>query len=202
MEAIECQQAQATQAAPQVKGVSMSNMGIDLLSLWWSIGWEAMELCDTVERLPDVCACGDAEAHLEGRCRCCNRHRPIEEGPEREENCSAIIARLRTDLRILANEFKSTAGPVEALALVKGDVELRRGIFLTPNDLQQVLVVFARITESVAGFRMNCSITQMQRMKRYCVELKEACRRINRELLGEEKDEGSNGNRPGLPHAA
>ena len=180
----------------------MSNMRIDLLSLWWSIGWEAMELCDTVERIPDVCACGDPEAHLEGRCRCCNGHQPIEEGPAREENCSAIIARLRTDLTILANDFESAFGPIEALNLVKCDVELRQGIFLAANDLQQVLEAFTRITESVAGFHMNCSVTQMQRIKRYCVELLEVCRRINKELLGEEKDEGSNGNRPGLPHAA
>jgi len=155
-----------------------------------------------VERLPDVCTCRDTGAHLEGRCRCCNGHKPIEEGPAREENCIATIARLRTDLTILANDFESASGPVEALDLVKGEVELRRGIFLAANDLQQVLDAFKRITESVAGFRMNYSVTQMQRIKRHCVELLEACRRINRELLGEQKDEGSNRNRSGLPHAA
>ena len=180
----------------------MTNMRIDLLSLWWSIGWEAMELCDTVERLPNVCECGDPEAHLEGRCRCCNGHKPIEEGPAREETCSAIIARLRTDVRILSKAFESAAGPVEGLNLLNGNVELRRGIFLAANDLQQALDAFTRITESVAGFRMNCSLTQMQRIKRHCVELLEVCRGINRELLGEQKDEGSNRNRSGLPHAA
>ena len=180
----------------------MSNMQIDLLSLWWSIGWEAMELCDTVERLPDVCECGDAEAHLEGRCRCCNGHKPMEEGPAREENCSAIIARLRTDLTILAKDFESAAGPVEALSLVKGDVELRRGIFLAASDLQQILEAFTRITHSIAGFRRDCGVTQMRRIKRHCAELREHCRRISRALLGEEKDEGRNGNRPSLQHAA
>ena len=180
----------------------MSNMGIDLLSLWWSIGWEAMELCDTVERLPNVCACGDPEAHLEGRCRCCNGHKPIEEGPAREENCGAIIARLRTDITILFKAFESAPGPVAGLDLLNSNLELRRGIFLAANDLQEVLEAFTQITESVAEFRMNCSVTQMQRIKRYCVELLGVCRRINKELLGEKKDEGSNCNRPGLPHAA
>ena len=180
----------------------MSNMQIDLLSLWWSIGWEATELCDTVERLPEMRECGDAVAHLEGRCRCCNGHKPMEEGPVREENCSPIIARLGTDLTILAKDFGSTAGSVEALSLVKGDVELRRGIFLAANDLQKVLEVFIRITESVAGFRRDCSVTEMQRIKRHCAELLAHCRRINRELLGEQKEEERNGNRSGLQHAA
>ena len=142
----------------------MSTMGIDLLSLWWSIGWGAMELCDMVERLPKVCACGEPEGHLAGHCGCCKGHKPIEEGPAREENCSAIIARLQTDLTILAKASESAAGPVEVLNLLNGDVELRGGIFLAANDLQEVLEAFTRITESVAEFRMNCSVTQMQRI--------------------------------------
>ena len=180
----------------------MSNTQIDLLALWWSIGWEAMELANAVERLPDVCDSRDAEAHLEGRCCCCNGDKLIKESHSARESCNAIIARLRTDLTILAKDFEIAAGPGEALSLFKGDLELRRGIFLTPNHLQQVLEAFTRITASVAGFRGNCSVTQMQRIKRNCAELREHCRRINRELLGEEKDERRGNNRPGLQHAA
>jgi hypothetical protein len=180
----------------------MSTMRIDVLSLWWSIGSEAMELRDTVERLPDICECDDAEAHLDGRCRCCNGHEPMVEGPAREESCRAIIARLQTDLTILANDFDSADGPHNALSLMKSDVELRQGIFLAVCDLQEVLEALRRINEVVSEFRENCKAIRMDHIRRHCMELLEACRRINRKLLGEHKDEGRDGSRSGLPHAA
>lgn len=180
----------------------MSNLQVDLLSLWWSIGWEAMELCDTVERLPDPFQCDDAEAHLEGRCRCCSGHEPMQEGPAREDNCLAIIARLQTDLRILAKDFEAVAGPVEAFSNVNGDVELRGGTFLSASDLKQVLDAFRQITDAVAGFRKDISVGEWKRIRRHCSELRETCRRINRALLGEGRSEGRNGERPRMPHAA
>lgn len=180
----------------------MSNLGIDLLSLWWSVGWEAMELCETVERLPEACKCGEAEAHLEGRCRCCSGHEPLESGPAREANCLAIIARLQTDLTILAKDFASAAGPVEAVGTVDSDVELRQGIFLAGSDLKQVLDAFRQISDAVAGYRKDCSVAQLQRLKRYCTELRDQCQRVSRALLGERANDGSNGERSRLPHAA
>ena len=45
-----------------------------LLQLWQNIGKEASDLATAVEPLPDACECGDADAHLGGRCACCGGH--------------------------------------------------------------------------------------------------------------------------------
>ena len=155
---------------------------MDLLQLWQNIGQEASDLATAVERLPDECECGDADAHLGGRCACCGGHtrggRSID-GP----NCLEIISRLRTDLTVLGQDL-SVAGPaLGASALETQRLELRRGIFLAAADLEAILESFKRLTESVAGFRRDCTITRMRAVKRRCIELRDHCQRVNAELL-------------------
>ena len=155
---------------------------MDLLQLWQNIGQEASDLATAVERLPDECECGDADAHLGGRCACCGGHTrggQSIDGP----NCLEIISRLRTDLTVLGQDL-SVAGPaLGASALETQRLELRRGIFLAAADLEAILESFKRLTESVAGFRRDCTITRMRAVKRRCIELRDHCQRVNAELL-------------------
>ncbi len=64
-------------------------------------------------------------------------------------------------------------------ALAKQNVELRRGVFLTGNDLQQVCEAFERVDHAVMGFRRTCAVPELRRVKRRCAELRERCERIN-----------------------
>src|SRR3990172_5507483 len=98
----------------------------DLLQLWCEIYQEAIRLCDAIERLPDQCECGDAAAHLEGRCRCCGKDQPAH---GHGENCSAILTRLRADVSIFCQDFAAIARPM-GTAAAPDRLELRRGIFL------------------------------------------------------------------------
>ena len=157
---------------------------MDLLQLWQSIYREAVQLAETVGQLPDQCACGDADAHLEGRCRCCDSHERTGEQAHTGKNCNEILARLRADLMMLSEDFAVAGPPLEASALAKQRFELRRGVFLAATDLQQILEAFNRVSESVAGFRRDCALSQMQSVKRCCAELRGHCERVNAEILG------------------
>ncbi len=155
---------------------------MNLMEVWQSVYQEVGLLADSVGRLPDACECGNSEAHLEERCRCCARH---EQSPGHHggENCKTILARLRADLSMLSKDFFTVAEPLEGAALVRQKVELRRGVFLASDDLQQVLDAFDRVSGAVAGFRHTCAVADMRRVKRHCQELREHCERVNGELL-------------------
>lgn len=157
---------------------------MDLLQLWQSIYQETVQLGEIVEQLPDGCESGDADAHLEGRCRCCDRHERTGEPARAGKNCNEILARLRADLAMLNEDFAIVGPPLEASALEKQRFELRRGVFLAASDLQQILEAFKRASESVAGFRRDCSLSRMQVVKRYSAELRDHCRRVNAEMMG------------------
>ena len=155
---------------------------MDLLQLWQNIGQEARDLATAIERLPDECECGDADAHLRGRCACCGGHTHGDHSADRQD-CVVIISRLRADLTALGQDL-SVAGPaLGASALETQRLELRRGIFLAAADLEAILESFRRLTDSVAGFRRECTITRMRAVKRRCLELRDHCDRVNEDLL-------------------
>lgn len=155
---------------------------MDLLKLWQNIGQEANDLAAAVERLPDECECGDADAHLRGRCACCGGHTPSSHVADGED-CVSIINRLRADLTALGQDL-SVAGPALGVSSLESQrLELRRGVFLAAADLEAILESFKRLTESVAGFRRDCTITRMRTVKRRCNELRDHCERVNAELL-------------------
>lgn len=155
---------------------------MELLKLWQNIHQEASNLATAIERLPDECECGDADAHLGGRCPCCRGHTPGGNPPEAQD-CLSIISRLRADVTALGQDL-SIAGPaLGASALERQQQELRRGLFLAAGELDAVREAFQRVTESVVGFRQECTISRMRAVKRRCVEFRAHCDRVNVELL-------------------
>lgn len=157
---------------------------MELLELWQNIHQEASDLATAVERLPDECACGNADDHLRGRCACCGGH-VLSAHPAQGQDCVQAIGRLRADLTALGQDL-SIAGPaLGASALKTQRLELRRGIFLAASELEAILESFNRLTDSVVGFRRECTITRMRAVKRRCGELREHCNRVNSELLNQ-----------------
>ncbi|MCI0443998.1 hypothetical protein L0152_12395 [bacterium] len=146
----------------------MNSTSPDLSELWSEIYQEAIQLCDSIERLPDQCECGDADAHLEGRCRCCNQNEPAH---GHGENCNTILERLRVDLSMFCRDFSTIASPIES-AIGTEYIQLRRGIFLAAADLQQIVKTVERVSEAVAGFRRTCDLTELRGIKRHTAELR------------------------------
>jgi hypothetical protein len=155
---------------------------MDLTQLWQSILEETVELAAALDRLPDECECGDADAHLEGRCPCCSAHGQAGGRHASGVNCDVVLARLQADLSMLCEDLALAGPPTEAAALEKQRLELRRGVFLAASDLQQTVETFKKISESVAGFRIDCVVSRMRAIKRHSAELREHCELVNAEL--------------------
>jgi hypothetical protein len=155
---------------------------MDLTQLWQSISEETVELAAAVERLPDKCECGDADAHLEGRCPCCSAHGQAGGRRASGVNCNVVLARLQADLSMLSEDLALAGPPTEVAALEKQRFELRRGVFLAASDLQRTVEAFNQVNESVAGFRIDCAVSRMRAIKRHSAELREHCEQVNADL--------------------
>lgn len=158
---------------------------IDFLSLWQSVRSGATQLLQAVDLLPDECECGDAGAHLEGRCSCCGGHKQVRRAEGTGVNCAAILDRLRADIATLAKDFSSLAGPLEMAAMARQRVELRRGVFLAASDLERISAAFERVDHAVMGFRRTCAVAELRRVKLRSTEFRDQCERINADLEGE-----------------
>jgi hypothetical protein len=170
---------------------------MDLTQLWQSISEETIELAAAVERLADKCECGDADAHLEGRCQCCSAHGQAGGRPASGVNCNELLARLQADLSMLSEDLALAGPPTEAAALEKQRYEVRRGVFLAASDLQQTVEAFKKVSESVAGFRIDCTVSRMRAIKRHSAELREHCAQVNTEL--QEWQTAAGGDQSGPP---
>jgi hypothetical protein len=170
---------------------------MELLRLWQTIYQEAVELCEAIEALPDLCECGDADAHLEGRCPCCMR--PEQTRGRAGLNCGAIIASIQADLAMLSEDVALAGPATEATALECQRRQLRRSLFLAVTELNRIVESFKRVTESVMGFRVDCMAARMRVIKQCCSELRDDCERVNTELLA---GGASSAERPEMPNVA
>ena len=155
---------------------------MQLLELWHDIHTQTVQLSDAMAGIPDECACGDADAHLEGRCSCCASHARPDKPGSAGESCLVIIDRLRADLNMLMKDFSVAGGTLDASILGSQRLELRRGLYLTTADLQHLAESFQKVTQAVAGFRHNCTLSELRHAKRYSAALREHCDKLNAEL--------------------
>ena len=155
---------------------------MQLLQLWHDIYAQTVQLSDALGRIPDECECGDADAHLEGRCSCCMSHTPTAKPHTAGESCLTIIDRLRADLNMLMKDFAVVAGTLDVASIGSQRLELRRGLYLTGTDFQQLAGTFEKVGQSVAGFRRNCTLSELRRAKQHSAALRAHCDKLNAEL--------------------
>jgi hypothetical protein len=152
-----------------------------LSELWQEVYREVMQFTETLARLPDECRCGDAEAHLEERCPCCESSHargPLGAGG----SCAETVSRLQADFSMLWEDVKRVSAPIEEAAPREDLLEIRRGVFLAAKDLEQIGRELERVTEAVLGFRRSCAVSELRRAKRHAAELRAHCERVNNNL--------------------
>lgn len=165
-------------------------VSMELLLQWHKVFQEAVQLSEEIQSLPDECECGDADAHLEGRCRCCSAPGRASADRGHTEPCTVLLTRLRADLMILWEDFVAVAGPIKAGSSEAQRLELRRGIFLTANDIQRIAEAVEHVGEAVIGFRRTCAVSEMRGLKRHCAELRAHCEQLNAQLEGQFEEGG------------
>jgi hypothetical protein len=155
--------------------------------LWIEIYQEAIHLCDAIDSLPDRCECGDADAHLEGRCPCCRERMQSTEARAHAENCTDLLTRLRADLAMLCQDFAQLATPIGTGAIGMKCLELRRGVFLAAEDLHKIAKVVDRLQEEVVGFRRSCDLAELHSIKHCATELREHFNQLNHSLVASQE---------------
>jgi hypothetical protein len=143
---------------------------------------EVTALCDTLERIPENCECGDAQAHLEGACRCCHGHVAESAGSSGQPRCGERIAQLRADLALLCEDFTKAAGPVQKGATGGQGLEIRRELIMAAGDLGRILTALEDLDRAVVGFRRSCSAADMKQVKRQSTSLLARCKKVDAEL--------------------
>lgn len=154
---------------------------MDLFEQWRDVKQEAIQLSEAIERIPEECACGDAEAHLEERCACCDRH-PGASKAAGGDRCSVILERLNADLSVLCENFSRAVGALPAAARGRRRLELRRGVFLAASNLKQLTQALERVNDAVVGFRRTCTLLEMRKLKSRIKEFREHCNRLDVEI--------------------
>jgi hypothetical protein len=157
-------------------------MAMELLEQWRGIYREVVRLSGAITEIPDVCECGHAEGHLDRSCRCCTKHEPSHAPTDHGETCTEMLTGLRADVSLLYEDFAGVGAPIEAAARITHRAELRRGVFLTAGDLQQILAGLDRLSDAVVGFRRTCALEEMRGIKRCSASLRDHCERLNSEI--------------------
>ncbi len=147
---------------------------------WRNVYREAAQLCDTIERLPVDCQCGNADAHLTGRCRCGGGQ--VRAGSGTSGDCDELIVSLRAALSLVWEDFKRLPEWTEDTVPADLRLDVRSGVYLAAGDLDHLLRALEHLSESVAGFRSNCVVTQMKSVKRCGAALRAHCDRLDNTL--------------------
>lgn len=157
---------------------------MSLLQRWQTIHDEAVQLADIVQQLPETCACGDAEAHLQGRCL--DDHRRGQSGthPDAAGNCSDALARLHSDLFLFNHDVSVMLSLCDRRLWPSQRLELTRGLFVTASDVLQVINTFHQLSAAVVRLHHHWTAGEMQCLKRHAAELRDRCERLNAELFG------------------
>ena len=160
---------------------------MNFLQFWLEIYQEAIHLCDAIDGIPDHCECGDAVAHLEGRCPCCREHKHSGEVLAHAQNCTDLLTRLRADVAMLCQDFGQLATPIGNAAIGMKCLELRRGVFMVAEDLHKIAKAVDRLQEEVVGFRRTCDLAELRGIKQRAIELREHFNQLNVSLIADKE---------------
>lgn len=151
---------------------------------WHGVYEEVRRLCESLEKTPERCECGDAEAHLAAVCHCCHGHVAGTSATPGQPPCGERIAQLQADLALLCEDFKQASAPMTKGA--KGDrgPEIRRALFLAADELGRIFRALEDLDRAVVGFRRTCSIVDMKRIKRESTSLLARCGEVDK-ILGQ-----------------
>jgi hypothetical protein len=128
------------------------------------------ELARRIGALPSECACADADAHLEERCRCCGAAVSGQRSGAR--TCLDILGTLKAEIGVLHQLYAQLSEP-STRGTEDAGRELTRILFLTASDLEAISDDLDHIHEAVVGFRRRCGLTEMKKLKRHAAVLRQ-----------------------------
>lgn len=114
-----------------------------------------------LQRIPPLCRCGDALAHLEGRCSCTKNSATSEEAI-RGKGCLTHLEKLHLDLKSLRESLKRHRGDLQPEEQTE---ELLGELSLIENFEARLSETVESIRNHAAEFQASCSNDALQRLK-------------------------------------
>ncbi len=155
---------------------------MNLPDRWREVYGLAVRFADEIAALPEVCTCGDAAAHLVGRCRCCAGHTAEASTHPGGGTCSSTLAELKADFSVLCEDLGRFTRPSDGEAAGEMGLEVRRGVFMALSDLRQIANDLDRASESVVGFLRTCAMADLSRLKHHAAALRTHVERVDPRL--------------------
>lgn len=154
-----------------------------------NVFYDAEFLKADLQRIPPVCSCEDAIAHLEARCSCTKDPGDKRGEVGRAKGCLAHLETLRLDIRSLSESLerhKSDLRPEER------SEELQRELSLIEGFAERVGAVVEKISKHDAEFEANCSNDALQRLKASSSELERYSTEFFWSLLHQDRGQQTN----------
>ena len=126
-----------------------------------NVFFAAESLKQDLQRIPPLCRCGDALAHLEGRCSCTKTSATPEEAI-RGKGCLSHLEMLHLDLKSLRESLQRHRGDLQPEEQTE---ELLGELSLIENFEVRLSETVENIRNHAAEFQASCSNEALQRLK-------------------------------------
>ncbi len=137
------------------------------------IYFDAENLHQELDRIPPQCDCGDADAHLSGKCCCSTSERPQSEG------CISHLERLRGKIEWF-REDRRRGGKGFRPGRLSNGAEGRLSLVI--NLIDNLSLSLDQIKADLDEFRTNCAHNALERIKKRGSELARHTAELNRLL--------------------
>ena len=151
-----------------------------LLGGWRDVVDDVTELCRSLSDLPDICECGNGEAHLRGQCPCC--HRVTHDRVPDCEDCDAQLARLRPAIDLLTVDTLRFLTAVKELLARATPVHISNGASDVEMHIAQLIRTFGALVAASDQFRIDCRSSHLGVLKELATSLKRECHALSRAL--------------------
>jgi hypothetical protein len=133
-----------------------------------NVFYDAEFLKADLQRIPPLCRCEDAIAHLEGRCSCTKTPvNPPAEVADRK-GCLARLETLHLDIKSLRESLQRHTKDLEPEEQTE---ELKRELSLIEDFAERLGATVEKISIHAAEFEANCSNDALQRLKESSSEI-------------------------------
>lgn len=148
---------------------------MDLFHKFQDVYFDIVQLTELIDRIPDACRCGDAQAHLDGQCACAEEEKQSSPQPIGKE-CLRLLREIEERLRWMEDDLEHVKLNQPTM---QHEPEVVQQIEMVWDEVHYLHALFHRIEQSIERFRLTCDDGQLRRLREAGRELKRCAERLN-----------------------
>ena len=124
--------------------------------------FDAVKLREALDRIPDRCDCGDAEAHLLGSCCCAGAQLDESAGDSERRGCLVHLEQLSREIQRFEEDLRRERG---ALARDDEDGAVQQRVSNIEIIVERLSSTLGRLRIDLMSFRETCAHDVLSRIK-------------------------------------